>query len=298
MDTPIYPVDTSMPRRPPISSAQAPSHRGGSRRLAGVVTPQKGSKLNQSVQKAIMLLQATASHADGSSVSALARAAGLPRATALRLIQTMEREGLLLRVPQADRVLLGPELIRLAREVDMGSVLRELAGPQLGELSETLRETVTLSVTAPDGGLDLVHQVDGPQHLVPRSWLGKRFPLHASSSGKLLLSTYPGERLERFLREPLQELTPSTITTPRALRSELRQVREQGYAATVDEMEQGLAGVSVPVFNETGALVGVINVSGLSQRLDTAGRGRAVEHARSVVDGLEAALGRGTRDAA
>ena len=258
----------------------------------------KGAKLNQSVQKAMTLLRATATQPGGASVSALARAAGLPRPTALRLIQTMEREGLLLRVAEADRVLLGPELIRLAREVDMGTVLRELAGARLGELSEALRETVTLSVAAPDGGLDIVRQVDGPQHLGPRSWLGKRFPLHASSSGKVLLSTYDGERLERLLREPLVALTPSTITKPRALRRELERVREQGYAATVDEIEQGLAGVSVGIFGETGALLGVINVSGLSQRLDEAGRRRAVEHTRGVVDGLEAALRRGTRDAA
>ena len=265
---------------------------------AGVISSHEGSKLNQSVQKAMTLLRATATHPDGASVSALARAAKLPRATALRLIQTMEREGLLLRVPQEDRVLLGPELIRLARGVDMGTVLRELAGARLGELSEALRETVTLSVVAPDGGLDLVHQVDGPQHLVPRSWVGRRFPLHASSSGKVLLSTYDSERLERYLREPLLALTPSTITTPRALRRELKQVREQGFAATVDEIEQGLAGVSVGIFSETGAVLGAINVSGLSQRLDEAGRRRAVEQMRGLVDDLEAALRRGTRDAA
>jgi DNA-binding IclR family transcriptional regulator len=278
-------------------SAGGPPHRGGAVRcrcdpFAG------GSKLNQSVQKAMTLLRATATHPDGASVSALARAAGLPRATALRLIQTMEREGLLLRVPEADRVLLGPELIRLAREVDIGTVLRELAGARLGELSEALRETVTLSVAAPDGGLDLVHQVDGPQHLVPRSWLGQRFALHASSSGKVLLATYDSERLERFFREPLVQLTRSTITKPRALRRELEQVREQGYATTVDELEEGLAGVSVGIFSDTGSLLGTINVSGLRQRLDDEGRRRAVEHTRSVVDELETALRRGARDAA
>lgn len=245
-----------------------------------------------------MLLRATATHPDGASVSALARAAELPRATALRLIQTMEREGLLLRVPEADRVLLGPELIRLARGVDMGTVLRELAGARLGELSDTVRETVTLSVVASDGGLDLVHQVDGPQHLVPRSWLGRRFPMHASSSGKILLASYDEDRLERFLREPLPALTPATITTARALRRELKSVREHGYAATVDEIEQGLAGVSMGIFSETGALLGVINVSGLSQRLDQAARQRAVEHMRAVVDDLQAALRRNTRNAA
>jgi len=277
------------------SKSQLPATPGrivGRSSVAAVVGPQDGSKLNQSVQKATTLLRATASHPDGASVSALARAAQLPRPTALRLIQTLEREGLLLRVPKADRVLLGPELIRLAREVDMGTMLRELAGARLGELNEALRETVTLSVTAPDGGLDLVHQVDGPQHLVPRSWLGRRFPLHASSSGKVLLSTYDDERLERFLREPLARVTPSTITTPRALRHELEHVRQRGYAATVDELEQGLAGVSVGIFSETRALLGAVNVSGLSQRLDQAGRQRAVEQTRSVVADLESALRR------
>jgi DNA-binding IclR family transcriptional regulator len=64
--------------------------------------------LNHSVQKTVSLLRAAASHRGGASVSALARAAGLPRATALRLIQTLEAEGLLLRVPGADRVRSGP----------------------------------------------------------------------------------------------------------------------------------------------------------------------------------------------
>jgi DNA-binding IclR family transcriptional regulator len=254
---------------------------------------ESGAKLNQSVQKAISILRATAAHGNGASVSALARAAGLPRATALRMIQTMESEGLLLRVPQADRVLLGPELVRLAREVDTGTLLREVARPRLGELCAAVRETVTLSVLAPDGGLDLVHQVDGPHHLVPRSWVGQRFPLHASSSGKLLLSSYDDERLERFLRDPLPRVSASTITSPRALRRELEQIRAQGYATTVDELEDGLAGVSVGVLDDSRTLTGAINISGLAQRLDEDGRRRAIEQTRAVVREIEAALRRG-----
>jgi DNA-binding IclR family transcriptional regulator len=257
-----------------------------------VAPSHEGSKLNQSVQKAITLLRATAASADGTSVSAVARAAGLPRATALRLIQTMEREGLLLRVPQDDRVLLGPELVRLARRVDMGTVLREVARGPLGELREAVRETVTLSVVAADGGLDLVYQVDGPHHLVPRSWLGQRFPAHASSSGKLLLSTVDEQRLERFLRDPLPALTPHTITSRRALREALEQDRARGFSSTVDELEEGLAGVSVGIFSDAGVLLGVVNVTGLSQRFDEAARRRAVEHMRDAAGDIEAALRR------
>lgn len=263
-----------------------------------VATPQEGSKLNQSVRKAVTLLRATAASTSGTSVSALARAAGLPRATALRLIQTMEQEGLLLRVPEDDRVLLGPELVRLARQVDMGTLVREVARGRLGELREAVRETVTLSVVAPDGSLDLVYQVDGPQLLGPRSWVGQRFALHASSSGKVLLSTYDDERLERFLRDPLPALTPHTITTRRALREELAGDRSRGYASTIDELEEGLSGVSVGIFGESGELVGVINVTGLSQRFDEAARRRAVEHMRDVVDDIEASLRQGLRAAA
>jgi DNA-binding IclR family transcriptional regulator len=256
----------------------------------GMATSHEGSKRNQSVQKAIALLRATAASTDGTSVSALARAAGLPRATALRLIQTMASEGFLLRVPEADRVLLGPELLRLARRVDKGTLLHELARGRLSELTDAVRETVTLSVVAPDGGLELVDQVDGPHHLIPRSWLGQRFPLHASSSGKLLLSTYDEQPLERFLRDPLPAVTPHTITTKRALRHELDRIRAQGHSTTVDELEEGLAGVSVGIFDTPGALVGAINVSGLSQRLDEGARRRAYDHVRDVVDDIEATL--------
>jgi DNA-binding IclR family transcriptional regulator len=261
------------------------------------VTPAR-PKLNQSVQKAMALLRATALDGQGTSVSALARAAGLPRATALRLIQTLEAEGVLVRVPASDRVLLGPELIRLAREVDVGTVLLELARPSLGRLSEAVRETVTLSVIAPDGGLDLVHQVDGPQHLVPRSWVGLRFPLHASSSGKLVLSTYDKVRVERFLQDPLPRVACSTITSRRALRRELAQVREQGFATTVDELEEGLAGVSVAIFSEERTILGTVNVSGLGQRFDAAARRRAVDRMRDCIAEIESALQRGARAAA
>ena len=72
----------------------------------GLVASAEGAKLNQSVRKAITLLRATADDRNA-NVSSLARTAGLPRATALRMIQTLEQEGFLLRIPGDDRVLLG-----------------------------------------------------------------------------------------------------------------------------------------------------------------------------------------------
>jgi DNA-binding IclR family transcriptional regulator len=261
------------------------------------VTVEDRAKLNQSVRKAITLLRATAD--DGNAnVSSLARAAGMPRATALRMIQTLEQEGILLRIPGDDRVLLGPELLRLARNTDEQLLLREVSRPIIGDLVATIRETVTLSVVAPDGGLDLVHQVDAPAQLRPRSWVGQRFPLHASASGKVLLATYDEERREHFLHDPLARFTPSTITTAEALRAELGRVREQRYAVARDEEEEGLTGIATRIRGQADELLGVLSLGGPTQRLDTQ-RGRsAVDHLLRAAGQIEAALRRGHDSAA
>jgi len=256
----------------------------------GMASAGRASQRNQSVRKAIALLRATAVEGHGANVSALARSAGLPRATALRLIQTMEEEGFLLRVRAGDRIVLGPELVRLARRADLGAVLADLARPRLEEVGREVGETATLSVVARDGGLDVVQQVDGPYLMGPLNWVGQRFARHASSSGKVLLAHLNPAGLDERLAQPLEPLTRATITRPAALRAELDQVRRQGYATTVDELEEGLAGVSVGVLGEGDALVGVVNVSGLTQRLDHGALRRMVPRLRAVADALEDAL--------
>jgi DNA-binding IclR family transcriptional regulator len=250
------------------------------------------SSLNQSVRKAITLVRAAAEDRNA-NVSSLARAAGLPRATALRMIQTLEQEGFLLRIPGDDRVLLGPELLRLARSTDEQLLLREASRPIMGELVATIRETVTLSILAPDGGLDLVSQVDAPAQLRPQSWVGQRFPLHASASGKILLATYDQERLDRFLDQPLPRFTPATITTSEELRAELGRIGEQRYALSRDEEEEGLSGIATGIRSPGNQLLGVLTVSGPTQRLDRQRRRHAVDHLLRAADQIESVLQRG-----
>ena len=247
-----------------------------------------GAKRNRSVKKAIALLRAVATD-QAPSLSALARAAGLPRATALRLVVTLEEEGFLLRVG-GDRVVLGPELLALVRGADESGVVVELAREPLRDLAERVRETVTLSLVARDDQLDLVDQVYGPRQIRPRDWVGQRFPLHASSSGKVLLADFDERRLDEFLSRRLARLTPATITQPDALRRELARVRRRGYATTVDELEEGLSGVSTGVFAAGGSLLAVINVTGPTPRLDRRRLAEAALPLRAVADLLELKL--------
>ena len=247
--------------------------------------------LNQSVQKAAAILRAAAEHPRGESVSGLARAVGLPRATALRLIRTLEREGLLVRFPEHDRVVLGLEVQRLSRAVDVREVLVEASRRPLESLAERTLETITLSVVEADGTLSVVRQIDPPHLLKIADWMGRRYPLHASSSGKLLLSTLSDEQLAPVLSAPLERCTEWTITDPNLLRRELDDVRANGFAVIVDELELGIASISIGV-RVRERLAGMLNVTGPTMRFDDPARDAAVPHALAAARAVERAFDR------
>ena len=186
-------------------------------------------KLNQSVQRATAILRAAADRPAGETASGLARAAGLPTSTALRLIHTLEQEGFLARRGDG-RYAIGVALARLGRDAEAGDMVDATARAALERVAAETDETVTLSVVRGGEALDVVLQIDTPHMVKAVSWVGRRYPLHASSSGKVLLGTLEPARLERFLLGRLERPASATITDPTRLRAEIERVREQGYA--------------------------------------------------------------------
>ena len=94
-----------------------------------------------------------------------------------------------------------------------------------------------------DDDIDFIHQVDGPRLIGGRWWVGQRFPLHASSSGKVLLAEPRGGQIVEQLPGRLPVCATQTIRTREALVEDLDGVRKQGYAITRDELEDGLLGI-------------------------------------------------------
>jgi DNA-binding IclR family transcriptional regulator len=244
---------------------------------------------NRSVSKAAALLRAAGRNADGETVSGLARAAGLPRATALRMIEALVDERLLSRLGD-DRIVVGAGLHAIARATSMDEVILDAARGPLEALTTRTGETITLTVAHADGSVEIIRQLDGPYMLGLANWVGRPFALHASSSGKLALAfadptggTRSGLVLER--------LAARTITDAAALDRELATIRVQGWAEIEDELEDGLAAVSVG-FSLDGVLIGSVNVSGPTTRLGAAARRALVPALRQACAGIESRLGR------
>ena len=225
---------------------------------------------NQSVRKAAALLRAAAEFGTGATVSALARAADLPRATALRMIEALITEHFLTRLPD-DRIVIGPGLATVARATNLAELLLDAAQGPMERLARRTTEAVTLTVSLPDGSLSVVRQLDGPHMLGLSNWVGRPVPLHASSAGKLALAFGSIDRVDALLRTGLPRLATGTIIDPAGFRAELERIRSQGWSQIDDELEDGLTAISAGVWFD-GGFIGSINVSGPTSRFGRAAR--------------------------
>ncbi len=198
----------------------------------------------QSVDRALRLLEQVAAVPGGSTLAELARACDLNRATAWRLLATMEDHGLVDRDPASNRYRLGFAMIRMSGAASPDGLVRRVR-PVLERVSAQTGETAALAV-AGQRGVTYVGEVVPPS-VLSVSWLGREVPLHATSTGKAFLASLPESEALGLLDAPLHGFTDTTVTDLDRLLSELRAIRARGYADCAGELEPTLYGVSSPV---------------------------------------------------
>jgi IclR family acetate operon transcriptional repressor len=235
-----------------------------------------GVPRNQSLKRAVAILRTLAERSEPATTTEVAQAVGLARATAARMLATLADAGLAERPRAGDGWILGYEATRLGRASDpFGRLIRRAQVP-LEELCAASGESAVLAVTRLPLDIEIVSQVDAGNLLGVASWVGRRFGLHASASGKLAYARLPATQCAELLAEQLFEpYTAHTIVSAKRFAAELDDVRARGHARSIDELELGLSmvGVDVPAQGSRGAVasVGVMGpTSRILPRLDDA----------------------------
>ncbi|MGW1211931.1 IclR family transcriptional regulator [Streptomyces sp. NPDC002499] len=219
----------------------------------------------QSLERAITLLEATADCSpDGDTAANLAARCGINRATAWRLLATLEQHGLVERSPVSNRYTVGFAVARMASVAGFDGLIRRAHGT-LSRVSEQTGETANLAVVR-QLGLTYIDEVTPPVVLSAK-WLGRQVPLHATSTGKALLAWLPPEEAESLLAEPLTAFTDTTVTDRGRLAAELARTRERGYSVCVGEMERNLYGVSAPVLGSRARPFAIVSIWGPRDRV-------------------------------
>ena len=205
----------------------------------------------------VSALEAAGAHGGHLPLAELAEAAGIPAATAHRLLRTLVERGYVRQRPDR-RYALGFRLVPLGTTAT--ALLGDVAEAVLADLVADLGETANLAVLAGPRA-EYVAQVPGRYAMRMFTQVGHRVALHSTGVGKALLAQLDDVAVAAVAaREGLTGHTEHTLTTLPSLRAALAQVRERGYAEDQQEQELGVRCVAVPV---GGAGVGMaVSISG------------------------------------
>lgn len=209
-------------------------------------------------QRIVRVLETFTADRTVQTASDIGRRAGLPSSTAHRLVDELVREGLLERDDE-HRVRLGMRLWELALRGSRALRLRQAALPSMERVQARVREHTQLAVLEHDEAL-FVERLSHPEAGANITRIAGRLPLHASSSGLVLLAYADPEVQERVLAGPLPAVSPETTTDAAALRRVLAGIRRSGFVVAVGSVESVSTGVAVPVRDENGEVVAALSV--------------------------------------
>lgn len=220
----------------------------------------------QAVLRALALLKTFSDEQPEMSLVELARVVKLNKTTAYRLLTALESEGMIIRNSRTETYRLGPEAIALGGRAIRANALLRVSRPELETLAEQTRETTTLEVLS-EGQVLTLDEIPGSHLMGVAQNVGSRWPLHATSTGKVLLAHLPDVERQVILPGPWPSLTTKTITRPELLARELKHVHEQGYAIADEELEVGFIAIGAPVHNHHGEVIAAISLGGPTVRL-------------------------------
>jgi IclR family transcriptional regulator, KDG regulon repressor len=206
------------------------------------------------------------------------------------LLSTLQARQLVTQDPETCRYQLNWGLYTLGASMTRThSVVRAVRG-RLGALAQATGETVLVGIQD-EGTVLYIDRAESPSGLAMVANIGRRAPLHAVATGKVLLAHAPVAEVERVLASTLPAFTPTTVTDTEELRRQLETARRQGYARCWQEHEAGVSSISVPVRDYTGEVVAALTIAGPSTRLTARAVRRQLVPLRQAATALESRLG-------
>ena len=235
----------------------------------------------QSLARSLQVLRAFGHDLPTPSLSELATRTDLSRAVVRRILLTLQHLGYV--GARGRSFFLTPRVLELGFSYLSSLDLTELAQQTMEQLAQKVGESCSMAVL---DGSDIVYVLRVPVRRVMSIGLGvgARLPAFAASMGRVMLADLPDAELDAWMQgNKFQPYTPKTLRNARALKSELLQVRKQGYAMVSQELELGLCSIAVPIRAANGCVVAGLNVS--MQYSDKA-QGRAL---KEILPALRAA---------
>lgn len=253
----------------------------------------------RSIERALDLLEALKDKIPEKGVTELSSQLDLSPTTAYRLLSTLKDRGYVEKDPKTSKYRLGIGAFELGSAVTRRMSIREEARPILTDLAKETGDSAYLIVQYEDEALCL-EKIDGESYLrVLFLLVGGRMPLHIGAGPRVLLAYLPEREVDRIIAtKGLARWTDKSITDACLLKQNLREIREQGYVLSLEDVTEGVAAIGCPVRDRTGEVVAAISVGGAAIHFKSENIDRLVRLTRNAAKELSRRLGyRGSKSA-
>ena len=219
-----------------------------------------------SVERAMRILRVMSDGAHA-RLTDIAAAADLDKATALRLLEVLARDGFVARHPQTKHFTLGPELMVLGAAALKRFDPRPLVRPSLMRLTGAFEDSVVLSM--PSGAESLCIDVEEGSYPIRANYLrvGSRRPLGVGAGSLALLAWMPEAERDAVMDVMRGQLGRYPRITPALLKERILQARERGYALLLDVVVERMGGIAMPILDPDGRPVAAISIAALNDRI-------------------------------
>jgi len=250
----------------------------------------KNSSVVRSLDKALRVLGLLAQEREDIDLGSLAKQAGLPKSTLIRLLSTMRVHGVIQQNPKTRRYRLGWALVRLGQAAERQFDLPLVVHPFLEQLARETGETASLAVRTGKYAF-YVDQALSQSIIRGAPPTGAALDLHCTAVGKMLLSNLEESEVEQLIREcGLPQRTEKTITNASRLRKELAITRSRGYAIDDEEAESGGRCIAAPIHDGNETILAAISITAPTNRLTLDRMAEYVEIVCSIAEQASEAL--------
>lgn len=222
-----------------------------------------------SVDRTLALLRHFTVNTPEWGLSALARAAGIDKTTALRSLTALERNGFVEQHPETRKYRLGMAPLQLARLREATFPLQATLQPVVDRLAEASGETAHASVLT---GRHLTTVAIAAPNRAARVFVEDTLllPLHATASGLAVLAAMPQAARAEFLGQgPYRAFTDTSPTTPGQVDALLSSAAPDGLVHAMGTYESDVCSTAIALRGWSGAPVGAIALAAVGGRYDT-----------------------------
>lgn len=215
----------------------------------------------RSVQRIMAIFESFSAERNSLSLQELADHIELPKSTAFRIVQSLEKAGYLVRMDDR-QYCLSLRFLRLAGMVKSTLGIREIARPVMADLSQKTQEATSIHTVIGSNRV-CIESVAAATTLRSVVQPGEQVPLLAGSASKILLAYMPKKELSAFL----PAVAKGTKRTQTAIQEELKAVHQAGYAVSHGERLLGVSAISAPIFDVNEEVKYCLSLGGASVRI-------------------------------